>query len=163
MPHSLVATHDHHDAFALSDILGVMNGGSLLQWDTAYNIYHQPASRFVAEFVGRGVWLKGRVISGDEIKVEAGTVRGSMTRDYPAGTDVELFLRPDDVVHDEASELQAKVISRRFRGSEFLYELQLPSGATLLSSVPSRHDHAIGTTVGIRLQTDHVVVFRLSD
>jgi len=160
---ALVATHDHHDAFALSDMLGVMDAGTLLQWDSAYAIYHEPASRFVADFVGRGVWLKGRVLSSSEIEIEPGTAHGTMTHDYPDGTDVELFLRPDDVVHDDTSELQAEVISRRFRGSEFLYELRLPSGATLLSSVPSHHDHSIGEMVGIRIQTDHLVVFLLRE
>lgn len=160
---ALVATHDHHDAFSLSDAVGVMRRGRLLQWDTAYDIYHRPMSRFVAEFVGRGVWLNGRVTSESEVEIEIGKARGSMTNTYAPGTAVELFLRPDDVVHDDASSLQAKVVERRFRGSEFLYELQLPSGAIVLSSVPSHHDHAVGEMIGIRLETEHMVVFLAED
>ena len=146
---ALIATHDHHDAFALSDMVGVMHDGKLLQWDSAYNIYHQPKNRFVADFVGRGVWLPGRVASDNEIKIEPGIARGTMTTNYPVGTEVELFLRPDDIVHDDASRLQAEVTGRRFRGSEFLYELRLPSGASLLSLVPSHHDHALGEMIDI--------------
>ena len=144
-------------------MVGVMHGGKLLQWDSAYNIYHQPKNHFVADFVGRGVWLPGRVASDHEINIELGIARGTMTTNYPVGTEVELFLRPDDVVHDDASRLQAEVTGRRFRGSEFLYELRLPSGASLLSLVPSHHDHALGEMIGIRLETEHMVVFPRND
>lgn len=156
---ALIATHDHQDAFALSDRVGVMHEGKMLQWDSAYNIYHQPNNHFVADFVGRGVWLPGRVVADNEIEIELGIARGTMTTNYPVGTEVDLFLRPDDIVHDDASRLQAEVTGRRFRGAEFLYELRLPGGASLLSLVPSHHDHAIGEMIGIRLETDHMVVF----
>jgi len=155
----LVVTHDHQDAFALADKLGVIRHGRLLQWDSAYNVYHQPASRFVANFVGRGEWLDGRLLECGVVETGLGILRGSMASSIAPGTDVEVLLRPDDVVHDDASELQAEVISRRFRGSEFLFELRMADGSRLVSSVPSHHDHAIGEKIGIRLETDHMVVF----
>lgn len=156
---ALIATHDHQDAFAIGDTIGVMDKGELLQWDSSYDVYHQPKDRFVANFVGRGVWLPGRVIGDDEIEMELGVARGTMTARYPVGTNVELFLRPDDVVHDDSSSLKLEVTGKRFRGADFLYELQLPGGEKILSSVPSHHDHAVGEKIGIRLETDHIVVF----
>ena len=75
------------------------------------------------------------------------------------GTRVDLLLRPDDVIHDDASELRAEVCQRAFRGAEFLYTLRLASGAQLLSLVPSHHDHAVGECIGIRIEPDHVVAF----
>lgn len=156
---ALIATHDHQDAFALSDTLGVMNNGKLLQWDSSYSIYHQPKDKFVAEFIGRGVWLPGRINDKNEVETEIGTARGNKVPQYAPGTEVELFLRPDDVVHDDASPLRIEVVSRRFRGSDFLYELRLPSGALILSSLPGQHDHAVSEKIGIRLETLHTVVF----
>ncbi len=156
---ALIATHDHQDAFALGDTLGVMNKGKLLQWDSSYDIYHQPKDHFVAEFIGRGVWLPGRVNGENEIETEIGSAHGEMASRYSSGTEVEIFLRPDDIVHDDASTLRLEVAGRRFRGSDFLYELRLPGGALILSSVPSHHDHAVGEKIGIRLETKHLVVF----
>ena len=72
---------------------------------------------------------------------------------------VDLLLRPDDVIHDDASTLRAEVCQRAFRGAEFLYTLRLPSGARVLSLVPSHHDHAVGERIGIRIEPDHVVAF----
>jgi iron(III) transport system ATP-binding protein len=77
----------------------------------------------------------------------------------PAGARVDLLLRPDDVIHDDASPLRAEVVERVFRGAEFRYKLRLPSGATALSFVPSHHDHALGERIGIRLETEHLVGF----
>ena len=156
---TLVATHDHQDAFALGDRLAVMRDGKVLQWSSAYDVYHQPNDRFVANFVGEGVWLPGNVVSDREVDTELGKATGTMTQSFDPGSRVDVFLRPDDVVHDDDSELQVEVLGRRFRGSEFIYELRLPGGDTVLSMVPSHHDHAPGEKIGIRLETDHMVVF----
>lgn len=156
---ALVATHDHHDAFAIADDIGVMRDGELLQWDRAYEVYHRPSDRFVADFVGRGAWLPGLVLSGNTVEIEPGRTRGHLTQELQPGTRVDLLLRPDDVVHDDDSDLQAVVVDKRFRGSNFLYKLELPSGATLWSAVPSHHDHAVGESIGIRLDTEHMVAF----
>jgi iron(III) transport system ATP-binding protein len=160
---ALIATHDHHDAFSMADDAGVLHGGRLLQWDTSYRLYHRPADRFVADFVGKGVWMPGRVSSADSVEIETGSATGSMTASFPVGAEVDLLLRPDDVVHDDDSPLTAEVVQKQFKGSEFLYELRLPSGARLLSSVPSHHNHAVGESIGIRLETAHMVVFPRRD
>jgi len=73
---------------------------------------------------------------------------------------VDVLLRPDDVVHDDASPVTAEVLAKAFRGAEFLYTLRLDSGQTVLSLVPSHHNHAIGERIGIRLQVDHVVAYK---
>lgn len=156
---TLIVTHDHHEAFAMADDAGVLEGGRLLQWDTVYQLYHRPVNRYVAEFIGQGAWLPGLVTKHNVVEIELGLVTGSMKESLPVGTRVDLLLRPDDVVHDDASSLLAKVVEKSFRGSEFLYTLELPSGARLISSVPSHHDHHIGEMIGIQLETDHMVVF----
>ena len=75
------------------------------------------------------------------------------------GCNVDVLLRPDDVVHDDRSDLKAAVLHKAFRGAEILYTLQLDSGRKVLALVPSHHNHAIGEKIGIRLDVDHVVTF----
>ena len=156
---ALVAMHDHHDAFALADDAGVLRDGELLQWDSAYQLYHRPGDRFVANFVGQGVWLQGRVRGEDKVETELGMITGRMKQHFALDVEVDVLMRPDDVVHDDDSPMQAEVLSKQFKGSEFLYELRTASGAILLSSVPSHHNHPVGESIGIRLETDHIVVF----
>ena len=72
---------------------------------------------------------------------------------------MDVLVRPDDVVHDDASPVQASVISKQCRGVDFLYTLQLEDGTRVLSIVPSHHDHAIGERIGIAIAFDHLIVF----
>ena len=72
---------------------------------------------------------------------------------------MDVLLRPDDVLHDDASPMQATVLHKAFRGAEFLYTLQLPDGGQVYSLVPSHHNHAIGEKIGIRLELDHLVAY----
>tara|TARA_B100000767_G_C19754461_1_gene532272 strand:- start:1067 stop:2131 length:1065 start_codon:yes stop_codon:yes gene_type:complete len=161
---AVMVTHDQHEAFAIADSIGVLRDGALLQWDSAYAIYHQPVNAFVADFVGQGVMLQGTMISLTEVK----TTLGCFERKVIAGVDdlihigdrVKVLIRPDDIIHQDNSALKAKVIARHFRGAVFLYTLELENKEQVLALVPSHHDHAINEWIGIRLEIDHVVVFK---
>ncbi len=156
---ALLVTHDQNEAFAMADLVGVMQGGRLEQWDAPYDLYHRPATRFVADFIGQGAFLPGEVTAPDTVKTELGSVHGSFAASYPQGSHVDLLLRPDDVIHDDDSQLKVEISQKAFRGAEFLYTLKLPGGASLLSLVPSHHNHRIGEFIGIRIEPDHVVAF----
>jgi iron(III) transport system ATP-binding protein len=155
---ALLVTHSQQEAFAIADVIGVMSGGRLHQWDSGYNLYHRPADRFVADFIGEGVLVPGECAADGSVRIELGRVRPVDASGAP-GERVNVLLRPDDVIHDDASPLQAEVVHKAFRGAEILYTLRLPSGIQLLSLVPSHHNHALGEPIGIRLDLEHVVVF----
>jgi iron(III) transport system ATP-binding protein len=156
---AILVTHDQNEAFNIADEIGIMSEGRIEQWDTPYRLYHEPATRFVADFIGQGVFLPGTVLSDRTVSMELGVLRGSVMHTVPNGTAVDVLLRPDDILHDDASPLQARVLHKAFRGAEFLYTLELPGGGRVLSLVPSHHNHAVGETIGIRLEIDHVVAF----
>ena len=156
---ALLVTHDQHEAFALADEIGVLRDGHLEQWDTAYNLYHRPSSRFIADFVGEGVFLPARVVDAGCLDSELGPMALSELTTRSPGDEIELLLRPDDVIHDDASTATAKVVARAFRGAQFLYTLELPSGRHVLALVPSHHNHRIGEAIGVRVELDHVVAF----
>jgi iron(III) transport system ATP-binding protein len=160
---AVLVTHDQHEAFALGDAVGVMHEGKLLQWDTPYNLYHEPGNRFVADFIGQGVFLRGTLLTPSTVETEIGMHKGKRAYPWTRGTRVEVLLRPDDIVPDPASPLQAQVVQKAFRGAEILYTLRLRSGGRVLSLFPSHADHALGERVGIRVQADHLVAFPLSE
>ena len=165
---ALIVTHDQHEAFALADWVGVMHEGRIQQWDTPYNLYHKPVNRFVADFVGQGALVPGAVINDHQVEIELGVLNGQIPVECgDRGCDecvrhcqVDVLLRPDDIIHDDDSLMLAEVENKAFRGAEFLYTLKLPSGQRALSLVPSHHNHAIGEKIGIKLAVDHVVAFR---
>jgi iron(III) transport system ATP-binding protein len=156
---AILVTHDQHEAFALADEIGIMRNGTIEQWDTAYNLYHRPRTRFVADFVGQGVFLRGVAEEGGRMRTELGDLDGEWPVSVVVGAPVDVLLRPDDLIHDDTSPWRAEVAAKAFRGAEFLYTLVLASGTRVMSLVASHHNHAIGEQIGIRLVIDHVVAF----
>jgi iron(III) transport system ATP-binding protein len=165
---ALFVTHDQLEAFAIGDAIGVMDQGVLHQWADAYTLYHRPATRFVADFIGHGVFATAKV----ENHIEDGAVHkhvvtalgelhdiSSAVLESLSVGECDVLLRADDIVHDDASSVQAQIVRKSFRGSEFLYTLQLKTGETVLAHVPSHHDHQLGEWIGIRPEVDHVVTF----
>ena len=162
---ALFVTHDQLEAFAIGDVIGVMHQGHLHQWDDAYTLYHRPATRFVADFIGHGVFAPATLVQqGHSVVVRtplgdlANLTECPLPTSYPGG-ECDVLLRADDIVHDDAAPVQAQIVRKSFRGSEFLYTLRLENGQALLAHVPSHHDHAIGEWIGIRALVDHVVTF----
>ena len=162
---ALFVTHDQLEAFALGDVIGVMDQGRLEQWDDAYTLYHRPATRFVADFIGHGVFAPARIVDGPlgpVVRTALGDLSDiaecPLPEAFPGGA-CEVLLRADDIVHDDAAPVKACNERKSFRGSEFLYTLRLASGERVLAHVPSHHDHQIGEWIGIRPEVDHVVTF----
>jgi iron(III) transport system ATP-binding protein len=162
---ALFVTHDQLEAFAIGDVIGVMNHGRLEQWDDAYSLYHRPATRFVADFIGHGVFAPGRVVStldGPRVLTPLGALADAAECPLPGAypnDECDVLLRADDIVHDDDATVRACIERKAFRGSEFLYTLRLATGERVLAHVPSHHDHQIGEWIGIRALVDHVVTF----
>lgn len=160
---AVLVTHDQFEAFAIADHIGVVSEGRLRQWDDAYSLYHTPADRFVADFIGEGVFLCGNTLEDNVIQTELGIIQGELSEDLPAGTLIELLVRPDDIIHDDQSPNKATVVARDFRGADHLYTLRMPGNTRLLCLAPSHHNHPVGEQFGIRLQLDHLVIFERQD
>lgn len=155
----ILVTHHQDEAFALGDHIGVMDQGRILQWDTAFNLYHEPNSRFVADFIGQGIFLRGSMVSPDTVDTELGRFCGDRAYNWPKDTAVEVLIRPDDIVPDPESPLKGRIVQKAFKGAEVMYTLELASGNQVLSLFPSHHDYGIGDHVGIRADMHHVVAF----
>lgn len=156
---ALLVTHSHLEAFAFGQWVGVLRDGGLHQWDTPYNVYHRPSTRFVADFVGEGVFVRGSLSeNGTRVETELGTMPPS-PGPMPGTQEVDVLLRPDDVLHDDDSPWKARIVHKSFRGASFLYALELSSGTRVLSLVPSHHNHRLGEAIGIRLNLEHVMCF----
>jgi iron(III) transport system ATP-binding protein len=165
---ALFVTHDQLEAFAIGDVIGVMHEGKLHQWADAYTLYHRPATRFVADFIGHGVFAQARVVLHKEdgsVHKHVVTPLGELHDVSPAVLEAlpegacDVLLRADDIVHDDDAPTKAQIIRKAFRGSEFLYTLRLKTGEAIVAHVPSHHDHQIGEWIGIRAEVDHVVTF----
>jgi iron(III) transport system ATP-binding protein len=161
---ALLVTHDQLEAFAIADKIGVMKDGKVTQWDAPYELYHRPSNRYVADFIGRGIFIKGLIKPNNKVAIELGELDLETNNDDhigdQIGDQVDVLLREDDIQHDDDSPILAEVVSKTFKGADFLYTLKLDSGVTVFALVPSHHNHAIKEKIGVRLEADHVVTFK---
>jgi iron(III) transport system ATP-binding protein len=160
---ALMVTHDQEEAFAMADKVGVMQSGLLQQWDAPFTLYHEPANRFVAGFIGQGRFLPGRIVAPDQVATELGLLRGNRAYPWEPGTPVEVLLRPDDVQPDPSGPLRALILNKTFTGATSLVQLKLPSGAIIDALFPSNAEEQPGDIVGVRLDMRHLVAFPLSN
>ncbi|WP_018233604.1 ABC transporter ATP-binding protein [Thioalkalivibrio thiocyanodenitrificans] len=156
---AILVTHDQMEAFAMADRIGVMNSGRILQWDTAYNLYHRPAERFVADFIGQGKLLPGTVLNEHQVETEIGVITGLVPEGCGEGDPVDVLVRPDDIRPDDASDISGEVLDKAFRGASFLYTLRLASGGKVLCFAPSHDNFAVGERIGLKLSFNHLVIF----
>jgi iron(III) transport system ATP-binding protein len=157
---AVFVTHDQHEAFVMGERIGIMNGGRILQWDTPFNLYHEPVNRFVADFIGQGRFIGGFLLTPDSVDTPLGLIKGNRAYTWPRGSRVEVLLRPDDVALNENSGQTCEIVDRAFRGAETLYTLRLSKGTELLSLMPSHNDFAVGTKIGVEIKADHLILFQ---
>lgn len=158
---AIIVTHDQLEAFSIADEIGVMQTGEIQQWDNAFNLYHHPKNRFVADFIGRGVLIPGFVEDEKHIKMEMGRLCGAVPYGAKNGESVEVLIRPDAVIHvEDPDAFKATVINKAFKGSEVLYTLKMDSGNRLLAYIPSDHNHEVGERIGITLDLNNIIAFK---
>ena len=157
---ALFVTHDQHEAFVMGEQIGVMHEGRIRQWDTAFNLYHEPLDRFVADFIGQGRLIGGRMADDSSVNTPLGLIEGNRSYPWRDGTAVDVLLRPDDIIISPESTFHCRVMDRAFKGAETLYTLELSNGEEVLSLAPSHQDHAVGQEIGIRVNADHLIIFQ---
>jgi iron(III) transport system ATP-binding protein len=155
---AILVTHDQHEAFAMADQVTLLNRGRVAQTDTPYNLYHNPGNEFVAEFIGQGTMITVTVNAAGEMNDGLGVLDRGHPHWQP-GEELRLLVRPDDVEHDEGSNISLRVVHKAFRGASYLYDLLLPDGQRVPCLTPSHVDIPLGGMLPVRFNLQHVVVF----
>jgi iron(III) transport system ATP-binding protein len=154
---ALLVTHDQEEAMAFADRVAVMRDGRIEQADTPWQLYHRPASRYVAGFVGEGVLLPLRR-DGGGWRCALGPLAAADTR-HLGNEEAVVLVRPDDLLPDPGATLRARVQSVEFRGAEELLSLALADGTVVYALWPSHERARAGAEVGLHWQPPHVVAF----
>lgn len=157
---AILVTHDQAEAFAMADHTGVMNQGRLHQWDSSYNLYHHPATTFVADFIGRGTLFPIQVADRNSIDTPFGRLSGKLPSTVEPGIELQLLVRPDDLhLTTKQGGIQAVITQRLFQGADYLYTLQLTNGSRFQCLAPSHQQHQTGDRVTLKLDIQDLVLF----
>ena len=161
---TIIVTHDSYEAFYLGSKCGIILNGQLRQYDDPYNVYHFPNSVEVVNFLNRGILIPARVTGENSLENDdLGTIKGNFIKHYPKGSDVQLLLQPEDLEHDDKSNLKLEVVDRKFRGTNFIYTLKTLNNLLIPVFVHSHHvhQHQVEEKFGIKrpINIDHIVCF----
>jgi len=129
----IFVTHDQEEALALADRICLMNEGRIEQLGTPEDMYEQPRSAFVADFIGISNVMRGRVQSGGMIRTDDGSLPLPDGCEARAGEDGALIVRPEKMLLcaiDEAF-VSGRVEETIYAGSETKLLVRLPSGTLI--------------------------------
>ncbi|MDR2212083.1 MAG: ABC transporter ATP-binding protein [Pseudomonadales bacterium] len=158
---AILVTHDQNEAFAMSDVIGVMAQGRLLQWAGPRQLFYEPASPEVAAFVSQGQFLGARLLSPTRIETPLGEVELDTAHPlwYAEQRPVQVLLRPWNLHYSPAGGHLARLQSQEFSGAYTLSSLRLDNGLTLTSNDDALAALPLGSTVGLSLSARHLRLF----
>lgn len=160
-------THDQSEALAMSDRIAVMSAGVLQQVGAPRELYDNPATPFVATFVGETNAVVGKVTSLDNgiatVDTAFGTMRGRAGAGLASGQAAKLYVRPEALVSGTAGDnvLSTNVERIDFEGAFALAHGRLDDGAAMVISIPSTDlssAPAIGSKTSFGFDARHAVV-----
>jgi iron(III) transport system ATP-binding protein len=161
---TIIVTHDSYEAFYLGSKCGIILNQELKQFDDPYKVYHFPNSVEVVNFLNRGILIPAKVTSKNTLEsFDLGRIEGNFIKQYPKGSIVKLLIQPEDLEHDDKSNLKLEVVDRKFRGTNFIYTLKTPNNTLIPVFVHSHHihQHEVDEKFGIKrpIHIDHIVCF----
>ncbi len=161
---TIIVTHDSYEAFYLGSKCGIILNKELKQYDDPYKVYHFPNSEEVVNFLNRGILIPAEVTSPKSLEnKDLGTITGNFIKPFPIGSKVKLLIQPEDLQHDDKSNLKFEVVDRKFRGTNFIYTLKTSTNHLIPVLVHSHHihQHDIDEKFGIKrpIYIDHIVCF----
>ncbi len=152
---AVFVTHDQEEALFMGDQVAVMNAGRLEQMGPPEVVFHQPRTRFVAEFLGQADFVPGTVVA-EGVQTPLGLLPQLVSA--PPGTTVTIAVRPDDIflrVGQVDGGANGRILDRQFLGIAYLYAIGLPDGTVIHSWQPHTVNVPLGTAVQAGLRHEH--------
>ena len=157
---AIFVTHDQEEALFMGDVLAIMNQGRVEQMGSPEDIFHSPATRFVAQFIGLADFIPAWR-EQDRLVTDVGSVgwplpvpRLGHGDGMPSGR-LEVMVRPDCLNCYPSQEGQGRITAREFQGAFYLYQVSLPSGTSVRCLLPHTVEYAVGTQVAVTLRQGH--------
>ncbi|MDK9773012.1 ABC transporter ATP-binding protein [Vibrio sp. B181a] len=153
---AIFVTHSREEAFAFADKMAVMNHGVIEQYGTASELYYQPSSKFVADFLGGGSYLAAKRISDIEFETHLGVVEANAQQEIQVDAECALLLRPQHVQIAADEESAVKVLEQHFMGDHCRYVIDVNGDRLLATSTQALN---VGDSVTVKVETQGVLAF----
>lgn len=158
-------THDQEEALALGDRIAVLDGGRIIQLGTPQEIYEEPATRFVADFIGETNLLPvdydgARTLTvASQWKLDIAEVRGAEEAALASTDSMVLAVRPERVRIDPDGDLQGTVVETAYLGADIHLTIDLGDGLSINARTDAQGPNpTAGDAVNIRVDPEHTRV-----
>lgn len=153
---AIFVTHSREEAFAFADKMAVMNHGVIEQYGTASELYYQPSSKFVADFLGGGSYLPATRNTEGLFVTSLGTLEAQMQANISRGQRCDLLLRPQQVLIQTSDEGEVTVLEQQFMGDHCRYVIDV-HGTKLLAT--SSQPISVGQKVVVEIDEQGILAF----
>ncbi len=163
---AVYVTHDQIEALAISDRIAILNDGDIQQYGTPTEVFTDPHTLFVAQFIGTSSTFTGKVTSAKTVELKGGeTIKINTKKEIAEGTEVSVVIRPDNVSLTSATDnsIDFEINTIEYLGTEVKMTGILKDKSILLVDVPEQAEKYAKMNVGDKLQayiqTDEIFVF----
>jgi len=153
---AIFVTHSREEAFAFADKMAVMNHGVIEQFGTASELYYQPSSKFVADFLGGGSYLPATRNTQGLFDTPLGTLEAQVQTEIAVGASCELLLRPQQVLIQSSDKGEVTVLEQQFMGDHCRYVIDV-HGTKLLAT--SAQAISVGQKVVVEIDEQGILAF----
>ncbi|CAM2896167.1 ABC transporter ATP-binding protein [Vibrio mytili] len=153
---AIFVTHSREEAFAFADKLAVMNNGVIEQYGTASELYYQPSSKFVADFLGGGSYLEATRVSETQFNTHLGLVEANAQQVIDIQAQCALLLRPQHVLIKQDDSSAVKVLEQHFMGDHCRYVIDVEGDHLLATSTEALN---VGDRVVVQIDMQGVLAF----
>lgn len=153
---AIFVTHSREEAFAFSDKMAVMNNGVIEQFGSAAQLYYQPSSKFVANFLGGGCYLPAQKVAPNLFDTVVGELSILSGESLPLESGCEILVRPQQILLQQDNSTEIRVIEQQFMGDHCRYVVDV-QGVHLVGQ--SHHQLEVGQTVSVEVDCDGALIF----
>ena len=153
---AIFVTHSREEAFAFADKMAVMHNGVIEQFGTAGELYHKPATRFVADFLGGGSYLDATKLADGGFDTSFGVVEAQSRNDIENGGACQLLLRPQQIILERSDESSIVVKEMEFMGDHCRYIIESGNQRFIATS---QEPLEVGDAVSVKVETTGLQAF----
>ncbi|MFC3032016.1 ABC transporter ATP-binding protein [Pseudoalteromonas fenneropenaei] len=153
---AIFVTHSREEAFAFADKLAIMEQGKIAQLDSAEALYRAPANRYVAEFMGQGVYLDAKKISDYQVSTNFGVIHSSQP--LAAHSTGQVYLRPQHMRLINGENHQIELLQQRYLGLDYSYTIVIEDQALELQQ-SARHAIDVNAALAVEVEPHAVTYF----
>lgn len=151
---TVYVTHDQEEALAISDRIAVLHDGIIQQYGTPTEVFSDPETLFVAQFIGTSSTLSGKILDKNTAELKGGEiVKFSIKEDIPKGTEVDLVVRPENIILTSKTDspLEYKINTIEYLGTEVKMTGTLSDGTIVLVDVAEKAEEYAKMKIGDKI------------